>query len=118
MMLNNKHQKILDQWLDDVVHNGQPIETVLNQFPDLADELRPALETAIWMHEKQEAFNPRTGALHSQREVLKKQITNPGRLTFNHFKFQRILLRSVFSLLVVLGVFLLEMASSMLLTRS
>lgn len=67
-------EKIVQSCLD-LLQDGQgTIDTILARYPGLEDELRPRLESAIWLSSRRDAFNPRPGFVRASRSRLVAQI--------------------------------------------
>jgi hypothetical protein len=66
--------EILQSCLDMIRNEEEDIEAVLARFPDMADELRPELETAAWMREQSSVFDPPPGFINASRRKLIAQI--------------------------------------------
>jgi hypothetical protein len=67
-------EEILQSCLDMIRYKEEDIESVLARFPEMADELRPELETALWMQEQSSVFDPPPGFINISRKKLVAQI--------------------------------------------
>jgi len=67
-------EEILQSCLDMIRYEEEDIESVLARFPDMADQLRPELETALWMREQSSVFDPPPGFINTSRKKLVAQI--------------------------------------------
>ena len=106
-------EKIVQSCLDSLQDGQGTIDTILARYPGLESELRPRLESAVWLSSHRDAFNPRPGFVRASRSRLVAQIqeemkTAPAPavpLSVNTFwRFWQNLFRSrdVFQLAVVL----------------
>src|SRR5512147_1308267 len=69
-----KVELVLESCLE-MIHSGQEtIDSVLTQYPNLADVLRPELEMALWLGEKRKVLDPRTGFVYASRGRLIAQV--------------------------------------------
>jgi hypothetical protein len=72
---DNQHfEKIFQICLDMIQYERVGVETALEQYPELADQLRPELETASWFLERSQEFEPRPEFVSDSRERLVEQI--------------------------------------------
>jgi len=72
---DNQHfEKIFQICLDMIQYERVGVETALERYPELADQLRPELETAAWFLERSEEFEPRPEFVRDSRERLVEQI--------------------------------------------
>jgi hypothetical protein len=72
-----KHDKvelILESCLEMISSGQETIDSVLTRYPDLADVLRPELETALWLGEKSKILDPRPGFVYASRGRLISQV--------------------------------------------
>ena len=70
----DKVELVLESCLE-MIHSGQEtIDSVLTLYPNLADVLRPELETALWLGEKRKVLDPRTGFVYASRGRLIAQV--------------------------------------------
>jgi hypothetical protein len=70
----DKVELVLESCLE-MIHSGQEtIDSVLTHYPNLADVLRPELETALWLGEKRKVLDPRTGFVYASRGRLIAQV--------------------------------------------
>ena len=66
-------ERIFIAGLDVIKRGDATINSYLSQYPDLADELRPQLETSLWLLDRKEAIQPRPGFLpDSKRRLMAK----------------------------------------------
>ncbi|MFL7893448.1 MAG: DUF5667 domain-containing protein [Anaerolineales bacterium] len=52
---------ILDSCLELIASGAATVDSVIDQYPQYSDQLRPPLEAAIWLQSRKEVFNPRPG---------------------------------------------------------
>jgi hypothetical protein len=72
---DNQHfEKIFQICLDMIQYERVGVETALERYPELADQLRPELETAAWFLERSQELEPRAEFVHESRERLLEQI--------------------------------------------
>ena len=75
--------KELDEALQsclDLIQGGQEtVDSVLTRYPDLAAELQPQLETALWLSAYREVLEPRPGFATATRRRLVSQIQQEQR---------------------------------------
>lgn len=65
--------RILDACLDLIASGSATVESVLEQYPDYSEQLRPPLEAAVWLQSRKEVFNPRPGFVKlSQRRLVNR----------------------------------------------
>ncbi len=67
-------EQILDHSLSEVLGGKETVEGVLARYPELAEELRPRLEAAMWLERGKGALAPRPGFVSASRARLVAQI--------------------------------------------
>lgn len=106
-------ENILQSCLDSLRDGQGTIDTILARYPGLEGELRPRLESAIWLSSHQDVFDARPGFVRASRSRLVAQIQEEMRAdptpavplsTSTFWRFWQNLFRSrdVFQLAVVL----------------
>jgi hypothetical protein len=71
---NRREEAILQNCLE-LIHAGkETLESVLEKYPELADELRPRLEAALWLQRRVDGLNPPPGFISRTRKELVTQI--------------------------------------------
>lgn len=65
---------ILQDCLEQIQSGQATLEAVLQRHPDLADELRPLLETALWFRMRKATVDPRPGFIRASQRRLVDQI--------------------------------------------
>lgn len=66
--------KILQECLD-LIQTGQAsLDTALSRYPELAEELRPELEAALWLINRKGSLEPRPGFVKASRARLMEKI--------------------------------------------
>jgi len=71
---NEDFELILQHSLEKIQSGQATLEGVLEQHPDLADELRPLLETALWFRMRKATVDPRPGFVAASQRRLVEQI--------------------------------------------
>jgi hypothetical protein len=72
--------RILDACLELIANGSGTVDSVIEQFPDYGEQLRPALEAAQWLQTRSEVFNPRPGFVQlSQRRLVNRFRNNSSR---------------------------------------
>ncbi len=67
-------ERILDHSLTEVLGGQETVDGVLARYPELAEELRPRLEAAVWLERGKGALAPRAGFVSASRARLVAQI--------------------------------------------
>jgi hypothetical protein len=70
----DKVELILESCLEMILSGQETIDSVLARYPNLADVLRPELETALWLGEKGKILDPRPGFVYASRGRLISQV--------------------------------------------
>lgn len=70
MKTRNKFEEAYHECLEAVQAQGQRLDAVLNQYPELAEELKPRLEAALWLGQQKAATAPRQGYVQASRRRL------------------------------------------------
>ena len=71
--------RILDTCLELISNGTETVDTVIEQFPQYSDQLRPPLEAAMWLQSRKEVFNPRPGFVQlSQRRLVNRFREQPS----------------------------------------
>lgn len=64
---------ILDSCLELIASGSATVDSVIEQYPEYRDQLRPPLEAAMWLQSRKEVFNPRPGFVQlSQRRLVNR----------------------------------------------
>ncbi len=71
---NEDFELILQQSLEQIQSGQATLEEVLEQHSNLADELRPLLETALWFRIRKATVDPRPGFVRASQRRLVEQI--------------------------------------------
>ncbi len=66
--------QIIQNCLEMMLAGQKTIDQVVDQYPELAEELRPQLEVVLWLKEKAKSLEPRPGFLTASRGRLIQQI--------------------------------------------
>ena len=65
--------RILDTCLELISSGSATVDTVIDQYPQYRDQLKPPLEAALWLQSRKEVFNPRPGFVQlSQRRLVNR----------------------------------------------
>ena len=65
--------KILEHCLDLISSGSGTVDSVIEQYPQYSEVLRPPLEAAQWLQKRSEVFNPRPGFVQlSQRRLVNR----------------------------------------------
>lgn len=65
--------RILDSCLELISSGAETVDTVIEQYPEYRDQLKPPLEAAMWLQSRKEVFNPRPGFVQlSQRRLVNR----------------------------------------------
>ena len=70
----NDINDILQICLETIQNGEATLDTILERYPELADELQPQLEAAVWLHQRAESFGPRPGFVRASRSRLVNRI--------------------------------------------
>jgi hypothetical protein len=62
--------QILDTCLELISSGSRTVDSVIEQYPEYADDLRPPLEAAQWLRSRSEVFNPRPGFVNLSKRRL------------------------------------------------
>jgi hypothetical protein len=71
---NDDIELILQDCLEKIQSGQATLDGVLAQYPGLADELRPPLESALWFRMRRATLDPRPGFVSASRRRLVEQI--------------------------------------------
>jgi hypothetical protein len=72
---------ILDTCIELISNGSGTVDSVVAQYPDYDEQLRPALEAAYWLQSRSEVFNPRPGFVQlSQRRLVNRFKQNTARM--------------------------------------
>ena len=76
--------QIFEICLEQILSGHESLDSALASYPEEAEELRPRLETAIWLDENKNSLDPRPGFVSASRNRLisqiKEEIANPNAL--------------------------------------
>ncbi|OGO28160.1 MAG: hypothetical protein A2136_08110 [Chloroflexi bacterium RBG_16_54_11] len=71
-------ERQIDQIIQNHVHTismgGESLESVVSEYPQIAKELRPRLEAAVWLRQARFAMATRPGYVHDSRKYLESKI--------------------------------------------
>jgi hypothetical protein len=85
MRTQNPLETVLQTCLEEIQNSRESIDAVLARYPEIADRLRPPLETALWLQNRQAQFSPRPGFVASSRRRVIASITS-GRKPIRSYK--------------------------------
>ncbi len=70
---NDDFETILQDCLDQIQSGQETLDGILSKYPHLADELRPALEAALWFRLRKATLDARPGFVNaSQRRLVER----------------------------------------------
>jgi len=103
MKKSNQFYEAFEICLNQIFSGDETIESVLDQYPDIADQLRPELEAALWIYSKRDATLMRPGYLTASRQRLVDEINQGEQTSFLHprpvLAWKQFLFRSAFTAL-------------------
>lgn len=98
----------LQSCLDVIQKEHVPVDAALALYPDLAEELRPSLEAALWLTSQQAAFNPPPGFLAASKKRLVAEIqsqpvqrVSPFQQIFSVFNQKRVVASALVILFII-----------------
>ncbi len=109
-------EELLQTCLESIAAGQDTIDSILARYPQLADELRPALEAASWLRLRSDLLDPRPGFVAAsrdrlleqlQREQAARQRAEAERPVSPWQRLLSVFLRPRWSYQLVLGLFLL-----------
>jgi len=72
--------RILDACLELIGDGSGTVDSVIEQYPEYGEQLRPALEAAQWLQTRSDVFNPRPGFVQlSHRRLVNRFRNNSSR---------------------------------------
>ncbi|MGB9669300.1 MAG: DUF5667 domain-containing protein [Anaerolineales bacterium] len=71
-----KLDSIVAYCLEQVLNNGESIERVLAQFPQYSEEIRPLLESALWIEQQSHLYDLSSERMSFRKQNLLYQIRN------------------------------------------
>lgn len=74
MKIETRIDQIINTHLLAIGIGEETLESILSKYPQIADELRPRLEAAIWLRQARQTVEPRPGYMISSRKYLETQI--------------------------------------------
>ena len=73
--------RILDACLELIASGSGTVDSVIEQYPEHSEQLKPALEAAQWLRTRSEVFNPRPGFVQlSHRRLVNRFRNNSSRV--------------------------------------
>lgn len=109
-------EELLQTCLESIAAGYDTIDSVLARYPQMADELRPALEAASWLSLRSDLLDPRPGFVAAsrarlfeqlQREQAARQITRPEKPASAWHRLLGTFFRPRWAYRLALGMFLL-----------
>jgi hypothetical protein len=77
-------EQIFETCLEQILSGHESIDSALANYPEDAEEIRPRLETAIWLNDHKNSLDPRPGFISASRDRLiseiRQEIANPNTL--------------------------------------
>jgi len=67
-------EKVLQECLDAMRDGQTTVDSLLSRYPQVADQLRPHLEAALWLYQRKDLFDVRPGYLNASRSRVVGQI--------------------------------------------
>ncbi len=74
MIVERQIEQIIDTQLPAIFDGDETINSILVKYPQIAGELRPRLEAALWLREASQVVDPRPGFVISSRNYLESHI--------------------------------------------
>jgi hypothetical protein len=74
MKVERQIEGIIESKLPAIFAGDETVESILDQYPQIAGELQPRLEAALWLRHTSQAVEPRSGFVFSSRKYLVAQI--------------------------------------------
>ncbi len=71
---SQKFEKIFQESLTSIEGGQDTLDSILDKYPNLAQDLRPRLEASLWLREQKGALDPRPGFIKASRQYLVSQI--------------------------------------------
>lgn len=69
----NELGRILNSCLELIASGSATVDSVIDQYPEYSEQLKPPLEAALWLQSRKEVFNPRPGFVQlSQRRLVNR----------------------------------------------
>jgi hypothetical protein len=81
MIKNKRSSEILEECLNLVFTGQETVESALARHPEYADQLRPELEAALWLHQRRSVTGIRPGYVAASRQRLVNQISQANQKT-------------------------------------
>lgn len=74
MTRKQRSNDVLEICISLIFSGHETVDSALAQYPEYADELKPKLEAALWIHDRQSVVDPRPGFISASRKRLVNQI--------------------------------------------
>lgn len=85
MMMNrpeDEFEQILEYCLNLLQNRQETVESLLARYPAYAEELRPALEAAVWLRDRRDRLEPQPGFVATSRRRLVNRIQREAPVSF------------------------------------
>ena len=76
MKIERQIDQIINENVTATTAGEESLESILARYPQIADELRPRLEAAIWLGQVRFSVATRPGFIHDSRKYLETQIAS------------------------------------------
>jgi len=73
MKTSHRIEEIIEHYLPDIVSGKETIASMLDKYPQYANELRPRLEALLWLTNSRGKLEPRPGFISSSRKYIEHQ---------------------------------------------
>jgi hypothetical protein len=89
MKIEHQIDQIINAHLPAIFNGEETLESILLNHPQIADQLRPRLEAALWLRQAARIVEPRPGFVISSRKYLEAQIESVQPHGFWHHLMRR-----------------------------
>lgn len=114
-----EQEQILQDSIEKILSGERSLEEILAQYPDRADNLRPILETVVWLLQRRDDLSPRPAFVNAshRRLVMQLKTMQLSRMHRSLIHFLQVLkkkqvIRLAFFLLIITFVFTGSKAAS------
>jgi len=74
----NELGRVLESCLELITSGSETVESVIEQYPEYREQLKPPLEAALWLQSRKEVFNPRPGFVQLSHRRLVNRFRGQG----------------------------------------
>jgi hypothetical protein len=74
MKIELQIDQIINTYVPAISNGDETIDSILIRYPQIAAELRPRLEAAIWLYQVKQTMAPKSGYISSSRKWLETQV--------------------------------------------